>query len=261
MQLLELERPAEALVAAKAARAAEPNDPDAHAFVAQCALLLGDFTEARAAAETATQMEPHWLPAWVFLAAASHELGDDAASSQAAGVIRVLDPVSPVPDRLEAMRHLRRQRWDDAAEAAGRALELAPEDEVALGIRAAALAVRGRRHEASAAADAQLRRSPDSADSHSIRGFVALRAGETAAAKRHALEALRLDPGDDAAREVLIGTLKERSLLLKPTFVFQRWLQRFPPRAQAAVLIGGWLGSNVLVRVLDAVESPLVRVT
>ena len=67
------------------------------------------------------------------------------------------------------------------------------------------------------------------------------------AAEQHFVEAIRLDPQSEVAKENLLESLKARSTLYRGFLSFAIWLNGLSPTARWTLLglaIAGWLGAN-----------------
>jgi tetratricopeptide (TPR) repeat protein len=137
--------------------------------------------------------------------------------------------------------------WQDAAELAEQGLAIDPEHIACANIRAMALTNLGRRDDAGATTAAALSRDPNDATSHANMGWTQLHAGEPRRALEHFREALRLEPGSEWARQGIVEAFKARNILYRVMLAYFLWMSRLKNRAQWAVIVGLFLGHQVLV--------------
>jgi tetratricopeptide (TPR) repeat protein len=139
-----------------------------------------------------------------------------------------------------------RGRCGEALASAEKALSLEPESEIALGIRAYALAMLERGPEWQEATKKTLAAAPESPQAHALAGFALLaRGGEDAAVDRFR-EALRLDPESEAAQAGLAEAMKATHPLFRPLFRLFNWQNRLSRGARIALTIGPLLVVNLL---------------
>jgi hypothetical protein len=81
---------------------------------------------------------------------------------------------------------------------------------------------------------------------HANQGWTLLHRGEIHKALEHFREALRLDPENEWARQGIIEALKARNIIYAVMLKYFLWMSRFSPRAQWAILLGGYFGNRLL---------------
>lgn len=120
---------------------------------------------------------------------------------------------------LQARILFERDRFTEALAAADAGLAIDASNDLSLTYRARALMALGQKVEAHAVAETLLSESPEDAWNHCLRGDQLIEQGNYDEARKHYLEALRLDPRSEVARYGLATCLKARSpiygLLLK----------------------------------------------
>lgn len=229
------------------ALAEDPHDADTHALLA---LVLARqeprraeaLAEAREAVGLAPDEPfPHYAEAIVHIEAERWDQAQRAAEQ----AIRI-DPDDPGHYVALSAAHLGRRRWRDALDAADDALAIDPTHTGAANLRASALVHLGRRDEAGAALHGALARDPENSHTHANQGWALLHRGDRKAALGHFRESLRLDPESDWAREGLVEALKARNPLYAGMLRYFLWMNRLPGRTRWMVVLGGWLGYQVV---------------
>ena len=226
--------------------AAEPNDALVHALLALCLIEKGDLKEATAEAQQAVGFAPdlpvaHFAMGYGLLKRSWLEEAKAAAQE----AVR-LDAFEPDYFALLAAIEMERRNWPAALEHADKGLALNPDHSWSTNLRAMALVKLGRRDEASAAMGEALSRNPESAIGHANQGWTLLHRGDHKQAMVHFKEALRLDPNLDWAKAGMVEALKSSFFLYRWLLRFFLWMARLSGRAQWGVIIGAYVGYNVL---------------
>ena len=211
-------------------RLAVNESPD-HAFILSTltiALLRANrWQEAMETIRTALAKEPddaynYWVLTLVWLER-NHLKEAEESIKQAIE----LDPDDADQHGLQARVHFERNRFAEALAAADAGLALDASNDLSLTYRARALMALGQKDEAHAVADTLLSENPEDAWNHCLRGDQLVEQGNYEAARKHYLEALRLDPRSEVARYGLATCLKARSpiygLLLKGLLFLDRF--------------------------------------
>jgi tetratricopeptide (TPR) repeat protein len=213
--LLGMRRPAEAERELRGALAREPQHITAHAFLALALAQQGVVTEAVAEAHEAIRLAPdQWLTHYV--AGQVHHLAgrpDDALA--ALHVALELEPEYAPIWELLARVHVFKGQWTQAAEAARRGLAVDPQESDLVSLLAVALTELGEAEQATAAAAHAVGLDPESATAHLAYGRAALAFGDPRRAADAFREVLRLAPGFDQARDLLVTALKQRNPLYR----------------------------------------------
>src|SRR5690606_22813560 len=144
----------------------------------------------------------------------------------------------------------RQERWDDAVQAADAGLAIEPQDTDCLNLRSLALTKLGRGKEATASVEASLAHDPNNPYTHQAIGFAKLHQGDAKQALVHFQEALRRDPTLDGARQGLVEALKAGNPIYRTVLGWFLWLERFEPQRRTQILIGIWIATMVLRRLL-----------
>jgi tetratricopeptide (TPR) repeat protein len=204
-----------ALPTANRAIALEPADASYHALRSRILLELHRLDEADASADEAIRLGP-----------------GETEGHVARGFVR-----------------FRRQDWAGAEKCAREALELDPEDGGAAHLLTESLRLQGRANENREVLEERLARDPLDPNAHVSLGWRALQADRRDAAEEHFLEALRLDPGHEAARIGLLEAFKSRAPWYRAWLRLNLWSQRFSQQSRWFV-IGGLFVLTRFARVL-----------
>jgi len=234
--------------------AEDPDDPDLLAILGLLLADAGRHAEALEAIDGALAGDPDSVLAHLGRAHALLGLErKDEALAAAREAVR-LAPWDVDTHQLVAVICASRGDWVEARAAAERALEIEPESEVALGLRAGALAFSSKDGDWQEAARKTLAVAPHAAVAHTLTGVAHLYGGGERDAVEHFREALRLDPGDEAAQAGLAEAMKAAHPLFRPMFRFFLWQERVGTGPMIAIwLVGGfaaravWLGVGGVV--------------
>jgi len=148
-------------------------------------------------------------------------------------------------------------RWKDAEEAARKALEIDPDDESASNLLAHTLRLQNRLQESEDESRRRLARNPENAFSFANSGWAALQRGQVQEAEKLFLEALRLDPQMEYARDGLKHSYRARSGFFRLYLKWSFFITRFSEKNRFAIVIGLIIGFKVL-RALFAAVHPLL---
>ncbi len=182
-------------------------------------LRANRWQEAMETVRTALAKEPddaynYWVLTLVWLER-SHLKEADQSIKQAIE----LAPDDADNHGLQARILFERDRFTEALAAADAGMALNASNDLSLTYRARALMALGQKDAAHAVADTLLSENPEDAWNHCLRGDQLIEQGNYEEARKHYLEALRLDPRFEVARYGLATCLKARSpiygLLLK----------------------------------------------
>ncbi len=218
--LVDQNREEEALDPARAAVSAAPDSAYSHHVLAHVLLRLKQPRQAMSACEAALRLAP-----------------DDAdLLAQRAGI------------------RLAQRDWAGALEDSEAALRIQPEDTFAQNLRATALRQLGRTEEAGRVGARTLEQDPEDAFSHSTQGWTLLQAGDSRRAQEHFLEALRLDPNFEPARQGMLEALKARNPLYRGMLAYFLWMGRQSGRIQWAFILVTFFGQRAVRRI--AADNP-----
>jgi Tfp pilus assembly protein PilF len=226
--------------------AEDPQGAEAHALLALCLSELKRYEPATQEARQAIALAPDEAFGHYALA---HVMFDRRRMEEALVAAREalrLEPDDPDYHALVAQVLLSERRWDETLATAEIGLQLDPEHVACNNLRAIALVKLGRRQEAGRTLEAALARDPEDAVSHANRGWTLLEGGDPNKAMEHFREALRLQPQMEWARLGIVEALKSRNFIYRWLLKYFFWMSRLSGKAQVAVLVGGWLGFQVL---------------
>jgi tetratricopeptide (TPR) repeat protein len=228
------------------ALAHDPDDAQAHAFLAHCLTERKALEEATAEARQAIHLAPdspfaHFVHAQVLW----DRNRPDEALLAAREAIR-LDPAEADYCAREAGLLCDLKRWNEAVAAAERGLALNAEHIACANLRAMALVKLGRRSEAGEALASALAKNPDNAVTHANQGWALLEAGDPKPALQHFQEALRLDPENEWARQGVVEALKARHLIYAVVLRYFLFMSRLSSGAQWGIIVGGYFANRLL---------------
>ena len=228
------------------ALAENPDDVFAHALRGLCLVHLEQFQAATDTARQAVALGPDVAFAHYALAQVLQERErQDEARAAIQEALR-LDASEPDYYSLLAAIELSERRWPAALEAAEQGLQLHSEHVGCANLRAMALVKLGRKAEAGATIESALARDPGNSLTHANQGWTLLEKGDPKRALEHFQEALRLDSGNEWARQGIVAALKARHLLYAIVLRYFLWMSRFSVRTRWGIVVGGYFGSRVL---------------
>ncbi|MFI6788117.1 tetratricopeptide repeat protein [Nonomuraea sp. NPDC050383] len=248
--LLELSRPADAERELRGVLAEAPEHATAHAYLAVALDAQSRGAEAVAEAHEAVRLAPeHWFTH--YIAAQVHRGANRLPEAVAAARASLaLSPEEALTWEVLARAHLQAGQWREAAEAAGRGLAVAPEESDLASLLALALSSLGDAAQARETASRAVALSPENPLAHLAYGQAALAAGDPGEAASAFREVLRLNPGFDTARGLLLTALKQRNPVYR---VLSRLRERFFGRGWLVLLLPampGLIAAFVLIALL-----------
>lgn len=234
------------------ALAESPQDGTSHALLAMVLAERERFDEAEREAKEAVHLDPDDAFPHQSLARVLHDRRRYEEAEAAAREAIRLDPDDPDSRALLSQIRYNRRHWPGALEAAEAGLELEPEHVACTNLRAMALVKLGRKEEAGRTLEAALARDPEDAHSHASQGWALLEQNQAKKALEHFREALRLEPGNEFARAGIIEALKARNPLYAVMLKYFMWMSKLSGKAQWGIVIGGFIGYRMLIRLSDA---------
>jgi Tfp pilus assembly protein PilF len=216
----------------------EPNDAAVLSKLAICELNQSQPKAALETIQRALALAPeaaHLHALKAFIEVDLHRIHDALASAEAA---LSLDPECDDAFTARAAAYISRNEWARAETAARAALELNPENAAAANQLAHALRLQNRLQESHAQIAYMLERDPEDADTHVAAGWAALQKGARQQAETHFLEALRLEPGSESAREGLKEAFRAKSPVYRAYLSYCFFMQRFTTGKQWVIIIG-----------------------
>ncbi|MEV4247926.1 tetratricopeptide repeat protein [Streptosporangium canum] len=213
--LLRMGRAEAAERALRGALAVDPLHVVSHSLLALTLVTRGAVDEAIAEAGEAVRLAPeHWFPHYMAGQVLYYADRPEEALRAARAALAIDLDQAQVWELL-ARVHGDREEWPLMAEAARRGLALDPHDSKLVSFLAVALGELGDREQALAVAGDAVRLDPEAPLAHLVYGRVLLAFGSARDAARAFREVLRLDPGMDQARELLVVALKRRNPLYR----------------------------------------------
>ena len=243
--LLQLRRPEGAEREARGALARDPEDGEAHGVLALALSARGRAEEAVAEAGEAVRLMPGtWWPHHVAAFVLWKADRDRAGLAAARAALRI-DPTRAATWDVIARLHLSLKEWWLAVQAAQRGLACDPENSDLVSLQSLALTELANAPGAVALAAEAVRLDPEEQLAHLAAGHAALAAKDRQAAARAFREALRLAPGSDHARELLVIALKQRDPVYRALF---RWLNGLG-RQHLRLPLALWIPFHIVVAV------------
>ena len=184
------------------------------------------------------------------------ERAADALAAADAAV--ALDPACVYAHSARAVALLARQDWAAAEQAARAALALDPDDPAAANQLATALRLQGRLQENAEQIRGMLARDPENAYTHASAGWQSLQAGDRAQAETHFLEALRLDPELEYAREGLLECFRARSPAYRLYLAYCFRMARLSRNARWGIMLGAYVAYRFIARLAVSTGNPLL---
>ena len=227
--LLASDRPLDALEAAERAVELDPDDGVAVLALGKVQTDLGRFEEALESFETSLRLGPHQAVAQANVGLTLAMLGRHEEALAAYEEAKRLDPtyLSPRSNRGTLLSEL--GRHEEALAEYEACLPLVPEEEPRIAINMAqTLWSLDRNEEALRHAEEAIRRGPDHAEAHNVRGLVLLRLDRADEAMESYDEALRVDPQHVSAHYRKGRLLKARGELEPALASFERALEVDP---------------------------------
>lgn len=165
-----------------------------------------------------------------------------------------LEPELSLGHSALANAYMKRQSWHAAEVSAKKALSLQPDEEMAANILAHALFCQGKQVENQVHISNLLHQDPEDPYTHYAAGLAALQAEQYQKAEEHFLEALRLNPNFDAAREGLLHAFRARSIIYRSYLRYGFFMTRLTSGQRFGLIIGLLLGVQLLRGVLRNVS-------
>ena len=246
MQLLSQSRYDLAESAVRQVLGTDPDNATAHALLALCYVGLKEFAKAMQEAEMAIGLAPdnsfaYYVQSQVYVARNCFPEAETAIREALQ-----LDPNHSIYWAQLAAIYVERRQWSEVIVAAEQGLNWDPENETCLNLRAIALRRLGRGGEADESIHAALQRNPEDSDSHANMGWSLLEKSQPKEALEHFREALRLEPESEWARRGIVEAMKARYFLYRIVLGWFLWMLRLPSRTQWGILIGAFVGYQVL---------------
>lgn len=179
----------------------------------------------------------------------------DAARRSLQGALQS-DPTYADAFSVLAQIEYHERRWDMALLDAEKGLELEPENQTLINLRAMALVKLNRSAEAAETMDFALHNNPEDSYSHSNKGWVKIEQGNYEEAVASFLEALRFNPNNEHAREGLKEAIKGKNWLYRGVLRYFLFMSKLSSGNQWLVIIGMYVAVRFL-RVIAEENSAL----
>lgn len=223
-----------------------PEDSFALALLALTLAELDRRDEAEQAARQSVGRAPDMAFAHYSLARVLLDRNRFAEASSAIQEAVRLEPNDADYHGLRAAIEISQEHWQTALQVAETGLQCDPEHSACNNLRSMALVKLGRKSEASLTLDTTLSRNPDDSFTHANKGWTLLEQGRRDEALNHFNESLRLEPGNEWARQGLVEALKAGNPIYAIFLRYFLWMQKLSPQARWGVVIGGYFASRVL---------------
>jgi tetratricopeptide (TPR) repeat protein len=230
----------------------DPHDAYAHALLALCLVEREQYADATTEAEQAVHLAPDYSFTHYAVARVRYARNHYPEARAAVEEALRLDSNDADYFALLASIHLEERHWQPALEAAERGLQFDPEHVGCTNLRAMAMVKLGRKAEAGATIATALSRHPDNSLTHANQGWTLLEKGDAKAALEHFREAMRLDPGNDWARQGIVEALKARNILYAAMLKYFLWMSKLSPNVQWGIILGGYFGNQLLRRLSES---------
>jgi tetratricopeptide (TPR) repeat protein len=236
--LVNQQRFEEALGELALATAEEADDPFHHGLRAIALMQLGRHQQALEAAQKTIEIAPDLDYSHYVLALVYAECGHLREAHDAIQTALQIDPADADYFGVLARIEFLREQWAAALDAAERGLQIDPASDVCRHWRSHALMKLGRAEEAAQELDILMADDPNDPYTHDAKGWMHLQQGDAVEAKRHFLEALRIDPNLANARHGLATALKARHVLFGWLLQVLLYVDRFRSWALFLVAAG-----------------------
>lgn len=240
--------------------AEEPNDSAALYFLSVCQARQDRQKEALDSINRALALEPEAGNFHAFRALLLCGLRRSGEALKSAEEALRLEPDSDYAWSAHASVFLSLKQWGKAETSARKALDLNPDNASAANQLAHSLRLQNRLQESSDQTAYMLGQNPEDPATRITAGWTDLQRGDNKAAEAHFLEALRLDAGNDAAKDGLKEAFRARSPLYRAYLNYCFFLQRFTDGKQWLIIIGLIFAVNFADAVLPKPLALLVVV-
>ena len=227
---------------------ADPNHAGSYAMLAACWMTEPDKIDAAVdSAKRAVGLEPeeaHWHSILALAWAAAGRDGRKSLIAQGLEEAKKaveLDPEDAFAHAVQGRMYLLLEKYPEAEASARQALALDTHHAMATQVLSQALLLQHKDEDNSHLIRSQLHKNPEDTRTHTAAGWQALMKGDHRKANEHFLEALRLDPMNESARQGLVNSYRARSVVFRAYLQFCHALARFSPATQRMILIGGFI--------------------
>ncbi len=208
--------------------AEHPDAADGHYLAAACLWRLDRLEDATERARAAIASSPEWARPYCLLARILKERFRYGEAKVAIDEALRLDPEDADHYFALSLIHIRRGEYEPALAAAEQGLEVGPNSDSCHSARALALSLLGRSHEGLAESSLALETNPNDPFGHACRGWVMYNAHRPKDARKCFLEALRLKPDYEWARQGLVYAMMRQIAVAREVLGTYHWLRRLP---------------------------------
>ena len=248
--LIQQQKFAEAEKILKSIVSNDPTNLEGLALLAEVKLQLDDLDAAMQLIESALGIAPDFADLF-YIRARIHARKDryDDAEHDLSVFIR-MEPNDSNGYAFWSSIKLTRKQFEKALELANKALEIDPDNLLALNLRSAALIKLNKKSEAYKTIEGALKEDPNNAYTHANYGWNLLETGKHKKALEHFREALKLDPNLKYAQAGMVEALKAKNPLYKLFLKYSFWMSKLTAKYQWGVIIGFY----VIYRLILAIE-------
>ena len=250
--LMGTNRPEKAEEKIRQALSESPNNSEALAALAWSLIKQEKFSDALQPAQQAVAGDPdhpyYYFVlgyAWLF----NNQPNKARETTQAA---LVLAPDSAGLYQLMAQIEFHERRWELALYNIEKGLEFEPNNDALINLRAMFLVKLNRTAEAGDTVDSALHQNPQNAYAHANKGWVKMEQGKYQEAQESFLEALRLDPSNEHAKDGLKESIKAKNLFYRVILRYFLWVNKLSSGNQWLVIIGAYVAFRIVRGVAES---------
>lgn len=249
-----------AIAELRAALSSDPERAYARALLAACHLDKGEPETARKEAEAALGSAPDLILAHHVVGLAELAADDFTRAEAAFNTAASIDPQSAETQRLLALLYYQQAKHADAERHFEEALRLEPDNASVISSYADFLTEKGDPEAAAALLEAAPDYVRDSASMLIVRGKLAFRRGDLDEARDLALWVLQHDAQNPAAVRLLCETKIRKNPLMAIWLRYANFMNRFDGKTRILIMLGLWLGVNILSRTVLSTAAQGVQI-
>ncbi len=182
------------------------------------------------------------------------------AALESADAAITLDPEDAFPLAAKAAAYCELDQWAKVEEWSIKALQVDSDHAMAANLLTHSLRLQGKSDQNAVAVEQLLAASPEDSFAHVNAGWSALQRGNSRQAETHFREALRLEPGSDAARDGLLESFRARSWFYRIYLSYCFFMQRFTGGKQWAIILGIYIAYQLMRRWLETINPMIAAV-
>ncbi len=249
--LLQQHRHREAEAEFKMHLSLEPNDDEAHLYLALCYLHGNKLDDATISIQQSIALFPH--NAFAFYIYSRILFGQEKYKESRQKIDEAIN-IQPMDANFfawSAQLHLFNKDYLQALEAANAGLANEPDNIDCLNQRTMALVKLDKKEEAYSTINDALLEDPENSLTHANTGWAMLEHGDHKKALIHFTESLRLNPNNEWAKHGMIEALKARYFIYRMFLKYMFWIGNLKGNKQWMIIIGAY----ILVRILNNVAE------